>query len=308
MVDTPLLDTKTLQQLQNSAKNSRFPIYQLNRQSAHKLIGEQISFYRGRGLEFDENRAYQAGDEPRMINWRLYARTGELFTKVFSEERRPEVYILADRRARMRFGSRRQLKVEQAAKISAYCFYQAQQQAMPVGGIVINETSVWCPPSANRSTGNDFLNELIAPCPPLAFDASQPKINESLHLLAEKVPTGSVLILISDFTDLDTNHSIALLNQLALRHSVTAMHIQDPVERELPATTDMQIDDPGREEPIRIDGRDAEKLSMYTRSIQQRNSELSTTFQQCGIPFSHCSTEVDSVSCIEAIHVNQRID
>ena len=109
-------------------------------------------------------------------------------------------------------------------------------------------------------------------------------------------------------TDLDTNHSIALLNQLALRHSVTAMHIQDPVERELPATTDMQIDDPGREEPIRIDGRDSEKLSMYTRSIQQRNSELSTTFQQCGIPFSHCSTEVDFVSCIEAIHVNQRID
>ena len=92
----PLLNSATLDQLRLRAQSAMRPPIAFQLTSAHQLIGEQLSYYRGRGLEFEENRKYQTGDEPRLINWRLYARTGEFYSKVFNEERRPEVYLVAD--------------------------------------------------------------------------------------------------------------------------------------------------------------------------------------------------------------------
>ena len=168
----PLLDTKTLDELQQRAQSSPRTLIAPRQVSSHRLIGEQLSRFRGRGFEFEENRGYQTGDEPRLINWRLYARTGDLYTKVFNEERRPEVYLVADRRAGMRFGTRKQIKAAQAAKIIASTFFQARRQALTVGGIIINETIDWFAPTATNAASLDFLHSLALPCPPLAFDAA----------------------------------------------------------------------------------------------------------------------------------------
>lgn len=304
----PLLDSASLQSLQTLAHAARLPLFQLQRQSAHNLVGERLSFYRGKGYEFEENRAYQTGDEPRLINWRLYARTGGLFTKVFNEERRPEVCIVVDRRASMRFGTREQLKVEQAVKIAAYYFFQAQQQALPVGGIVINEIVEWYSPSSASSTNSSFLRELLAPCPPLDFSATQPEFNDVLHLLTQKLPAGSIVILISDFSDVDDHSKITLLNQLAQYHELMALRIQDPIERELPAGTDILIDDPDADDPIRVDGRDQEKLSSYATAMRQRDQRLIARLQQIGVSLYSCSTREDPVEWINSLYDVQRTD
>jgi uncharacterized protein (DUF58 family) len=307
-VDAPLLDRADLQRLQTSAHTLRIPLPQNRLQSAHNLLGERLSFYRGKGYEFEENRAYQIGDEPRLINWRLYARTGDLYTKVFNEERHPEVCIVLDRRATMRFGTREQLKVVQAAKIAAYYFYQAQQQAFPISGVVINETMEWCSPSSGQSSSSAFLQELLAPCPPLDFSTTQPEFNDLLHLLIEKLPAGSIVILISDFSDMVGHDAITLLNQLAQQHELMALRIMDPVERELPAGTDILIDDPGADDPIRVDGRDQEKLSSYAMAVRQRDQRLITSLQQIGVSLHTCSTRVDPVEWINSLHGVQRTD
>jgi len=301
----PLLDSATLDQLRLRAQSATRPPIAFQHTSAHQLLGEQLSYYRGRGLEFEENRKYQTGDEPRLINWRLYARTGELYSKVFNEERRPEVYLVADRRASMRFGTRGQLKAAQAAKIIATVLFQAQRQALAVGGIIINESVDWFAPVAANAASLDFLHSLALPCPPIPFDTPEPDLNAVFSMLLDRVPQGSHILCVSDFTDLDTDKSASLLHQLNQRHHVDAVLIRDPGEVELGAHGTLLLDDPGTDEPIRIDGRNPELRARYQQEVAQQQSRIASIFQMAGIPLEICSTEDETDNCVPGSHGRQ---
>jgi uncharacterized protein (DUF58 family) len=301
----PLLDNKTLDDLQHRAQSALQPLIAPRQVSSHKLIGEQLSRFRGRGFEFEENRNYQTGDEPRLINWRLYARTGDLYTKVFNEERRPEVYLVADRRAGMRFGTRGQLKAAQAAKIVASAFYQAQRQALAVGGIILNETVDWFAPAMAKATSLDFVRSLALPCPPLGFDTPQPDLNSAFSLLLDRIPHGSYILCVSDFSDLDADTSASLLHQLSRHNDVEAILIRDPAEDRMGAHGTLLLDDPDSDVPIRIDDGDRELRARYKEAIARQHSEIREVFQLAGIPLRSCSTEDEIDACLDHPHAYQ---
>ena len=81
--------------------------------------GNYLSHFKGRGMEFDEARLYQDGDDPRSIDWRLTARTGRAYTKLFREERERPVFCWVDQRPAMQFATRGVFKSVQAARLSA---------------------------------------------------------------------------------------------------------------------------------------------------------------------------------------------
>ena len=297
----PLLDAATLEDLRHRAQSIFEPQFLPRKLSTHRLIGEQLSRFRGQGFEFEENRIYQAGDEPRLINWRLYARTAELYTKVFNEERRPEVYLVTDRRASMRFGTRKQLKAALAAKMSASAFFQAQRQALAVGGIIINETLDWFAPTAAGSLSQDYIHSLALPCPPLAFDNPQPDLNSVFSLLLERVPHGSIILLVSDFSDLYEN-SVSLLHQLNQQCDVEAVLIRDPAESRINAHGVLLLDDPGSDRPLRIDTSQKQLLSQFEQAVAKRNAEVTEIFQMSGIALTSCSTGDGIDVCLESSH------
>lgn len=298
VVQTPLIDESELLELALHAQSLPWSLLAFRRPASHPLIGETLSSYRGRGFEFEENRPYQAGDEPRLLNWRLYARSGELYTKVFTEERRPQVFVLIDRRAAMRFGTRRQLKAALAAKIAACYAYQAQHQALAVGGLILNQAVEWFDPAMGDVALHTFVHSLAAPCPPLPFERDQPDFAESLQLLMHRLPGGSFVLLISDFADLDPDAAMPLLHQLATRHTLQAFQILDPVEPQLPMSGDFLIEDSAATRPLRIDGRDGLQQSLYTAAFEERQSKLTDCFHRCGIPFKACTTENDVETCL----------
>lgn len=298
-VQAPLLDEHGLQELALYARSLPWSLLAFRQMASHPLIGETPSVYRGRGLEFQDNRAYQPGDEPRLLNWRLYARTGELYTRVFTEERRPQVFMVVDRRAAMRFASRRQLKVTLAAKIAACYAWQSQQQGLAVGGMLLNQTPDWIEPAVGENALQNLLQTLIAASPPLPFDSEQPELVDSLRLLLQRLPAGSFLLLVSDFADLDSDHALKLLPQLAERYTVQAIQILDAVEARLPSHGDFLIDNADTAQALAISSRDELLHTLYADAFSERQAQLASSFSQCGIPFKTCTTEDELHSCLK---------
>ena len=104
------------------------------------VVGPHRSAYRGRGIDFDEVRAYQPGDDVRTIDWRVTARTGCLYSKVFHEERERPVWLLADLGASMRFGSRARFKSVAAARATALIAWVSLLEGDRVGAVVRSPT------------------------------------------------------------------------------------------------------------------------------------------------------------------------
>ena len=296
----PLLSDVELRALRLQAESLPASLLEFQRPAAHALIGDSLSTLRGRGFEFEENRAYQPGDEPRLLNWRLYARSGALFTKVFVEERKPQAFLLVDRRAAMRFATRHQLKAALAVKLAACHAWQARQQALAVGGLVLDEQAHWFAPAMGETAMQPLLQALTSACPPLDFDAGQPDLEQSLRLLLHRLPAGCFVLLVSDFHDLDVNRALPLLQELAARHSVRALQVLDPVEQALPAEGDYLIEDGVGLPPLRIDGGNAAQQAAYARAFAREQERLAQCFQSCAIPFRTCSTRDEPAACLVA--------
>lgn len=294
----PLLSAGVLAELAQRAASAPVVPFGTTRSSTHPLIGELPSRMRGRGFEFEENRPYQPGDEPRLLNWRLYARTGQLYTRVYNEERRTELLLVVDRRAAMRFATAGVLKATQAARIAAYLFYQARRQLLPVGGVIAEGNLHWHNPGIGEAGSHAWFVAMNAPCPPLGFDTPQPAFEDALRMLAAWPGSGRHIVLLSDFADLVPAVAQPLLAQLAARHTVQAICITDVAEHALPATGEYLFDDPGSDEPLRVDGRDTALQQRFREHMVARAATVRACFEGCGIPFQSCSTTDDAVACL----------
>ena len=120
----------------------RFPARQLRlarrNRALSALAGPNKSNFRGRGIEFEEVRNYQPGDDIRSIDWRVTARTGSAHTKLFQEERERPVLVAVDQRSNMFFGSSHCFKSVLAAQLAGLLAWSALDAGDRVGGLVFN--------------------------------------------------------------------------------------------------------------------------------------------------------------------------
>jgi uncharacterized protein (DUF58 family) len=207
--------------------------------------GGYRSVYRGRGLEFDEVRVYQAGDEVRDIDWRVTARRGRPHTKLYREERERPVLLLADLNPGMLFGSRR-LKSAQALRAAALLAWAAEHAGDRVGGVVVaagGHTARRALPRREAVLG--LLKTLVqwqprAPAPP------QPSLlAEGLARLVHAAHPGSLIPVLSDFQSLDAD-SERLLRRLAQHNDLLLIQLFDPLEAEPPPAGHYRFGVPGR--------------------------------------------------------------
>lgn len=202
--------------------------------------GEQSSRFMGAGLEYAESRPYQMGDEIRRIDWRMMAKTGQAFTKLYQEERQENMFILVDHRQTMRFGTRSRIKAEQALRAAGYYLWMAQQSNTPVEGARLAESVVYTPTFEGRSTYEQLMERFSQPCPPLKNSPFEPHLNDLLLDLTHRIQPGSRVILISDFHDLNQK-SVEILTALQQLADIKSIWIQDPAERDLPKQLGVQL-------------------------------------------------------------------
>ena len=289
----PLLQQVEIEKLRHLAEK---PISNSSHQHEveHRQYGDMRSVYRGYGLDYEESRPYQTGDEMRFMNWRLSARSNELFMKVFREERRPSVFILVDRRQAMRFGSQSRLKVTQAARITAYLAFIAKRQNSPISGVILNEVTEWIPEASGETGVYNLLNQSNAACPPMTNETSDISLNHTLRLLLNMLIRGSIIYLVSDFHDLNAS-SHPLLLQLSEEHKLVAINISDSAERNLPQASSISIYNPDNNEDVYLDSRNERLSKHYHERAIGHFSNIENILSQYDIDYVEIDTETDNI-------------
>lgn len=212
--------------------------------------GNQLSKSKGRGMEFDEVRHYQAGDDIRAIDWRVTARTGHTHTKLYREEKECPVFFLVDLSPSMYFGSRLLFKSVQAAHVAAGLAWQAAYRGDRIGGLVFNQQQHFEVKPMGRDKGVlRFLHQLVQghqlEAQLTSRSGTAEIFNANLQRMRHLVKTGAQVYIVSDFHHL-ADSSLRDLRAMSRHNAVQAILIQDPLEQALPdvsATKVQAVDD-----------------------------------------------------------------
>jgi uncharacterized protein (DUF58 family) len=243
-VRDPLLNNDEILDLLHRVQSARKTL-KYKRDIAFRQRGDIQSIYRGHGMDYEESRRYQPGDDPRYMNWQLSARTGQHYMKVFREERQPGVFILIDRRHSMRFGTQQRLKITQAIRAAAIAAFLAQENNFSIGGVILDRELEWFKENQNKQAVFDFIHQAARPALPSFHDRQaqqykEPNIDDVLRMLNQVLTTGSTIYLISDFHDLNKDSESTLL-QLSTSHNMHAIQIIDPAELNLPKAGNLSL-------------------------------------------------------------------
>lgn len=195
--------------------------------------GGHLSRFRGRGMEFDESRVYQPGDDPRNMDWRVTARTGCAHVKLFREERERPVWLLVDQGASMRFGTRVAFKSVIAAQAAAILGWAAVDKGDRVGGLVFDETRRNEVRPAARTRGLLPLLKAMSSEPDHASPGGHASLAVAAWQLLPLVRPGSLIFLVSDFAGLKSDDG-TWLARLAAGNELVLVHVYDALETGAP--------------------------------------------------------------------------
>ena len=200
--------------------------------------GEYHSVFKGRGMTFSEVREYQPGDDIRLIDWNVTARSGNPFIKVFEEERELTVFLIVDISASGAFGSESQLKKNIGAEIASVRGFSAIKNNDKVGLILFsNEVVKYVPPKKGKSHVLRVIRELLYTKP----NGNGSSIKDALEFLMKVSKRRCVVFLLSDFLDNKYWNSIRIANR---KHDLIGIKIYDPYEINLPDIGMIKVEDP----------------------------------------------------------------
>ncbi|MGQ9658771.1 MAG: DUF58 domain-containing protein [Thermochromatium sp.] len=196
--------------------------------------GGHLSRFRGRGMEFDESRVYLPGDDPRHMDWRVTARAGRPHVKLFREERERPVWLLVDQGPAMRFGTRVAFKSVVAAQIAALLGWAAVDRGDRVGGLVFDEARhLERQPAVRGAALLPLLKRLATPLGSAMGEGGQLNLATAAMHLAALVRPGGLIVLISDFADLNEPDG-AWIARLASGSELLLVLVHDPIEASAP--------------------------------------------------------------------------
>ena len=268
-----------------------------------RRAGGHVSRVRGRGMDYEESRAYQAGDDIRAMDWRVTARAGEPHTKVFREERERPVFLAVDLGSSMFFASRGRLKSVQAARAAAMFGWAAVAQGDRVGALLFNHSHLELPPRSGRSGILRVIRELVAHGDADAALAAPPvadSFNRALLRLRRLVRPGSLVILISDLYALDEG-SVQHLSYLRRHSDVLALRVLDALEHVAPPPGNYGLTDGSTR--YEFDATLARDRDGYEARLAAHHAAVEQRLQRCGVPLLRLGT-ADAVGDAIAAQLN----
>lgn len=272
--------------------------------NAHKILSTQTGSYRspfkGRGMEFEEARGYQPGDDIRNMDWRVTARTGSPHTKMFREERERAVFMWVDLRRPMFFATQGAFKSVMAARAAALFAWSAIQHGDRLGGLIFSEQQheEIRPQRGDRAVLH-FINRLSkhpAWLDDPATPAGQTDLAMALARLRRVAKPGSLIILCSDFHGLDAQAESHLI-QIARHNDVILNFFYDPLESRLPQNGLYYISD-GRQRSL-LNTADTNLRRRHAHRFSEHQQYLKTLSQRHGMFFIRCATNDDLLSTLQ---------
>lgn len=281
-----LLNNQDLEQLRQQAETLlRKPLF-----GSSPMSGEQVSMQRGMGVELEDLRPYQIGDDVRHIAWRTTARSNRPITKVFRAERLQRILLIVEQHPGMGFATRGELKATKAAKTAALIAFAALRQRAEIGALVSTDKTTHFPYS-NRL--NSAL-EIIGACSREPKQDCTPIAPEVLLAQAQRASRrGDTLFVISDFTHWQPA-LLTTLGELSENRHVSALQIFDEGEQSLVDVGPLKLRSPFDGSEAVIDTSNAQLRKQYSAAMASKQQELTKLFRDSGITHLRIHTDTDT--------------
>jgi uncharacterized protein (DUF58 family) len=258
-----------------------------NRTVNDLLAGQYKSVFRGRGMEFDEVREYQPGDDVRTIDWNVTARTGSPYIKRFCEERELTVMLLVDVSASGVFGSLDRSKLDLVVEMSALLMFSALKNNDKVGLLTFCDKVLdFYPPRKGKANVLRLIRQLVSVEPV----ARETNLEAALDYLNRIQKRRAVVFLISDFLAPPAPHAMAVANR---RHDLVAVSVGDPRENALPDVGFISLQDAETGRIVEVDTRDPQVRSMFQRRASARDVDLTNRLKKAGVDQLPIRTDED---------------
>ena len=257
------------------------------------FAGEYRSAFRGRGIEFDEVREYQPGDDVRSIDWNVTARQGHPFIKRFVEERELTVVLLVDRSPSMQFGTVRSTKFETAAEACALLAFAALRSHDRTGLLSMGDGRLrYLPPGKGKRHTLRLVREITAP----EREGSEGSgLEQALEHLDRVLKGRAVVCLFSDFIEPVPFRSLASLSS---RHDVVAVAVSDPAEKELPDSGLILLSDPETGSISALDSNDPSTRRTYRALTEQMRTERKREVSRSGARYLELGTQTPPIHAL----------
>ncbi|MBK0326377.1 DUF58 domain-containing protein [Rhodobacteraceae bacterium F11138] len=291
------VDLRHLLRLGNGARSLSL----LPRQPAHSVLnGRHASKLRGRGLNFEELRGYQTGDDIRTIDWKVTARTGKPHVRVYTEERDRPTLVLVDQRMSMFFGSRQYMKSVVAAEAAAIAAHRLLAQGDRVGGLVFGDSTI-AEHRPIRSPG--ALYRLLASMAEAnqrlhaqARATAPDTLNRVLQAASRIAKTNYLVLVFSDFDGTDETTE-PLIRRLAQNNDVLLFSVTDTLGRTLPARFRLVASD--GELQAELDGSADDTRQRLQDMLTGRLDRVAGWARKYGLPFLPLDTDAPA---LEQLH------
>ncbi len=265
---------------------------------AATFSGQYRSVFKGRGMNFEEVREYQPGDEVRSIDWNVTAKYSEVhgaaYVKKFTEERELTVMLVVDVSASGEFGSVHLSKRELAAEVACLFAFSAIRNNDKVGLILFSDhVELFIPPKKGRIHTLRLIREILYFEP--KGRGTEPA--EALDYLNQVLHRRSVVFLISDFLTPDFSRQLAVTSR---RHDLIAIPIVDPREEELPDVGRLTLEDAETGEQIEINTSDRATRLGYLKAVDQRTAERLRDFRRKRIDAISLKTDQDYLPALRS--------
>jgi len=249
------------------------------------VVGEYRSVFKGRGMEFEEVREYQPGDDIRTIDWNVTARSGSAHVKRYVEEREMTAILLVDLSLSGRFGSTHQLKVDLATEISAVLAFSAIKNNDKIGLLIFTDhVEMFIPAAKGKRHVLLVIRELLNFEP----KAGGTNMAGALEFLNKVLKRKAVVFLVSDFIDTDFEHDLALTQS---RHDLIPVRISDPREVSLPDVGLIELEDAETGERIMVDTRRRKIRDAFAATGRGETELLSGMLRSMGVESLDVSTD-----------------
>ena len=267
-----------------------------------ELSGNYHSTFKGQGVEFDEVRPYEVGDDVRSIDWNVTARTGAPYIKRYSEERELTIIFAVDVSGSLGYGSRGRTKAELAAEVTALLALTAIRNQDKVGLLLFSDRIVkYIPPRKGRDSVMRLAREVLA----AGEDAEGgTDVAGALKFLNGVRKRKAVVFLVSDFMVPQTaseDEVERLVKATARRHDVICVTVADPAESSLPNAGLVELEDPETGEIVLADTSSASVRKAFAAAAEEEASRRAGFFRRSGIDVLSLATDRPYIDDIRAL-------
>ncbi|TFB11935.1 DUF58 domain-containing protein [Candidatus Marinimicrobia bacterium MT.SAG.3] len=246
--------------------------------------GEYHTVFKGRGMEFAEVREYVPGDDIRLIDWNVSARTGSPFVKVFSEERELSMMLVVDMSRSGTFGTSYRMKDEVAIEICALLAFSAMKNNDKVGLLIFTDrVEKFIPPRKGRQHVLRVLREIVYHEP----ENKGTNMNTALEYLLRVIRRNSVVFILSDFMDDGFQKSLRVVSS---KHDVIAIKVTDKLEMQLPDAGLISLVDAETGENVVVDTSDEKIRNSYSALRQAQQEGLEKMFKKINLDYINIKT------------------